>query len=171
MTICCQSAKRLAESWLTLLVGICKFMITEHRRMLIKAFTESQFDCCPLVWMCCNRNWSRINHLHERSLKIVYNDNVSLFEELLQGDQSVNIHHSNIRLIKIELYKTRKNISGHIINEWFEQRNIIYNLRSQTNFTIGPISTVNNCLKILTYIGPKTWKIILPDIRNSGNIG
>ena len=42
------------------------------------------------------------------------------------------------------MYKTRNNISNHIMNELFEQRNIIYNLRSQTDFTTGPISTVTN---------------------------
>ena len=47
-------------------------------RMLIKAFIEAQFGCCPLVWMCYNRscNNNRLNHLHERALRIVYNENV-----------------------------------------------------------------------------------------------
>ena len=56
------------------------------------------------------------------------------------------------------------------MNESFEQRNIIYNLRSQANFTTGPINTVNNDLKSLRYLGPKIWNIIPPDIRNSNKI-
>ena len=56
------------------------------------------------------------------------------------------------------------------MNELFEQRNILYNLRSQTDFTAGTISTVNNDLKSLRYLGPKSWNIIPPDIRNSRNI-
>ena len=82
--------------------------------------------------------------MHDRALRIVYNDNVSSFKDLLQRGQPVRIHHRNIRLLGTELYKTRNNISNHIMNELFEQRNIIYNLRSQTDFTIGPINTVNN---------------------------
>ena len=62
----------------------------------------------------------------------------------------------------MELYKTRNSISSHIMNELFEQRNIIYNLQSQTDFTTGPISTVNNGLKSLRYLEP--------DIRNSGKL-
>ena len=84
--------------------------------------------------------------------------------------RSFSIHHRNIRLLEIELYKTRKNISCHVMNELFEQRNIIYNLRSQTDFTTGPISTVNNDLKNIRYLGPKIWNNIPLDIRNSGNI-
>ena len=56
------------------------------------------------------------------------------------------------------------------MNELFEQRNIIYNLRSQIGFTTRPISIVNNGLKSLRYLGHKMWNIIPPDIRNSRNI-
>ena len=31
---------------------------------------------------------------------------------------------------------------------------MIYNLRSQTDFTTGPVSTVNSGLKSLRYVGP-----------------
>ena len=55
------------------------------------------------------------------------------------------------------------------MNELFEQRNILYNLRSQTDFTTEPISNVNNSLKSLRYLEPKIWNIMPPDTRNSGN--
>ena len=55
------------------------------------------------------------------------------------------------------------------MNELFEQLNIIYNLQLQTDFTRGPISTVNNGLKRLRYFVPNILNIIPPDIRNSGN--
>ena len=137
-------------------------MTTERRRMLMIAVIKLQFGYCPLEWMCCNRGCnSRINHLHERALRIVYNTNVSSFEYLLKRDQSVCIRHRNIPVLGIELYKTRNTISSNIMNELYEQRNILYNLRSQADFTTGPISTVNNSLKSLRYLGPKTWNITI----------
>ena len=41
------------------------------------------------------------------------------------------------------------------MNELFEQRNILCNLGSQADFTTEPISTVDNDLKSLRYLGPK----------------
>ena len=104
--------------------------MTIERRMLMKAFIEFQFGYCPIIWMCCNRSSNyRINHLHKRrTSSIVYNDNISLFEDLLLRGQSVSIHHRNIRLLGIELYKTRHNIFRQIMNELFEHQNIFYNL-------------------------------------------
>ena len=137
----------------------------------MNTFIESQFGYCSLLWMCCNRSCNnRINHLHERALRILYNDSVSLFEDLIQRDQLVRNIHRNICLLGMELYKTRNNISSHIMNELFEQRNIIYNLRSQIDFITGPISTLSNGLKSFRNLGPKILNIISPDIRDSRNI-
>ena len=33
-------------------------MTLDQRRTLIKAFNESQFGSCPLIWMFCGRNSS-----------------------------------------------------------------------------------------------------------------
>ena len=106
---------------LRVLVRNCKFMAIERRRMLMKAFIESQFGyCLILVWMCRNRSCdNRINHLHERALRIVCTDNVSSSEVLLPRDHSVSIHHRNIRLLGMELYKTRNNTSSYIMNKLF----------------------------------------------------
>ena len=35
--------------------------------------------------------------VHGKRMRIVYNDKQSTFEELLERDKSVTIHHSNIR--------------------------------------------------------------------------
>ena len=41
----------------------------------MNSFFNSQFNYCPLVWMFHSRSIkNRINRLHERVLRIVYND-------------------------------------------------------------------------------------------------
>ena len=63
----------------------------------MKSFIESQFGYCPLVWMFHSRSLNnRINHIHERALRIVYKDYYSSFEELLEKDKSFTIHERNI---------------------------------------------------------------------------
>ena len=54
---------------------------------------------------------NRINKIHERSLRLVYDDNFSNFEELLNKDDSVTIHERNIQVLAIELYKVVNKIS------------------------------------------------------------
>ena len=46
-----------------------------------------------------------INRLHERCLRIIYSDAQSSFEQFLNQDNSVSIHHTNIQALFIELFK------------------------------------------------------------------
>ena len=93
---------------------------------------------------------ARINHLQERVLRIVYNDNESTFVDLLKKDNSLSIHHKNIRLLGMQLHKVKNNLSNHLMSEIFNLRNIDYNLRSQTDLKQGPVNTVNYGLKSLS---------------------
>ena len=106
---------------------VCNILNQEPRRTLMKAFIESQFGYCPLIWIFCGRNLNnRINHLHERLLRIVYNDYESSFQELLELDNSVSIHHRNIRLLAIELFKVKYFLSNQIMSELFDLRNNLF---------------------------------------------
>ena len=80
----------------------------------MKVFLESQIAYCPLISMFCQRSSNiRINHLHERVFRIVYNDKETTYEDLLKKSNSVSIHHKNIRLLVIELYKVKNNLCTH----------------------------------------------------------
>ena len=47
---------------------------------------------------------NRINNIHEMALRIVYNDYISTFEELLLKDNIVTILMRNMSTVAIELY-------------------------------------------------------------------
>ena len=54
---------------------ISHYINTDQKRIIMKAFLQTQFGYCPLVWMFCSRtNNARINRIDERSLRIVYNN-------------------------------------------------------------------------------------------------
>ena len=62
--------------------------------------------------MCHSRtNNRRIDRLHERCLKIIYNDKRSSFKELLEKDSSVSIHERNVQILATEMYKVSNNFS------------------------------------------------------------
>ena len=53
----------------------------------------TQFNYCQLVCMCHNRTKNnKINRLHERCYRLIYNDKNSSFEQLLEIDSSVFVH-------------------------------------------------------------------------------
>ena len=81
---------------------VSKYMSTERLVVIMKAFIESQFNYCPLVWMFHSKKLqSRLDKLHERALRVAYKDDISSFEDLLKKDNTFNLHDRNlaIRLI------------------------------------------------------------------------
>ena len=85
-------------------------MSFQQTRLLMKSFVEAQFGYCPFVWMFHGTEINRkINHIHERSLRIAYRDYNSSFKDLLQKDNSVCIHHRNIQSLAIELFNSEYN--------------------------------------------------------------
>ena len=82
-----------------------------------------------------------LNHIHERSLRIVYKDNISSFEELLKKGKSFFIHHRNIQSLATELFKIKNNLSNRIMCDIFETRNLDCNLRSQIDFIRTHVNT------------------------------
>ena len=96
-TICKKAHKKLrAPSRIT------NYLELPKRRILMNAFFEAQFNYCPIIWMfhrrCLN---NKINRLHERCPRMIYNDKISNFEKLLNKDDSVSIHHNNIHALAI----------------------------------------------------------------------
>ena len=124
-----------------------------------------------LIWIFFGRNLNNwINHLHERSLRISYNDyESSSFQELLELDNSVSIHHRNIPLLANELFKVKNGLSNKIMSELFDLRIIECKLRSQTNFSFGAVYTTKYGLTTLRCFAPKIWNITPRDIINVNN--
>ena len=111
-------------------------MEQDKLRLIMKAFITSQFSYCPLVWMFHSRGLNkRINKIHEKSLRLVYNDNLSPFAELLAKDNSVTIHDRNLQVLATEIYKA-------IIKNIFDLKNISYNLRSGPTFRTNNINSI-----------------------------
>ena len=76
---------------------ISHYMDLNKRNNLMEAFITSQFSYCSLIWMSHNRNLNnKINQIHERALRLVYQNNLS-FSELLDLDNSVTVHQKNCK--------------------------------------------------------------------------
>ena len=109
-----------ATNKLHALTRISHCMNTDQKRIIMKTFIQSQFGYCPLVWMFCSRTINaRINRIHERSLRIVCNNYLSTFNELLTTDKSFTIHHRNVKTLAIEMYKFINDISPVIMKGIF----------------------------------------------------
>ena len=149
-----------ASQKLHALCRVSKYMTFKQRKTIMQSFIFSQFGYCPLVWLFHSRKLNtRINKIHERALRIVYQDRKSTFKELLEKDESFTVHERNIQTLGIELYKVASGFSPHIMK-------LVLPLKPKGNFVWEKVFQTFNVkttswgLETLAHIGPKIWSII-----------
>ena len=58
---------------------------------------------CLMLYVICDVICYKIKHLHDRCLRLAYCDKNSSYEELLEKDGSVSIHHRNLAILQYEV--------------------------------------------------------------------
>ena len=154
-SLCKKSSQKLHA-----LARISHYMDLNKRRNLMKAFITSQFSYCPLISMFHSRSLNnKINRIHERALRLVYQNNLS-FSELLDLDNSVTVHQKNLQVLVTEIYKVKNGIAPDIMNDIFELQNPSYNLRSSCNqFRRENVKTVHYGIQSVRYLSTKIWEL------------
>ena len=148
------------------LMRIAKYLTQDKLRLIMKTFIESQFNYCPLIWMCHSRGLNqRINKLHERALRVVYKNSKLTFEQLLEKDESFTIHERNLQKLAIEMYKVKHNLCPKLFQELFTPA-----IRGSNDWVIPKVRTVNKGVETIRYRGPKTWEIVPEEIKKSKSL-
>ena len=79
---------------------------------------------------CSRKSNSLVNNVHERALRIVHDDHISSYSELLKTKNERTIHQQNINVLMKEIYKFENDLSPPLIDDIFQARKINYDLRN-----------------------------------------
>ena len=80
--------------------------------------------------------------MHERALRMIYQDCTSSFDTLLEKDISFSVHDRNIQQLALEMYKVAKDLAPPAISTLFLQCSNNRHTRSQSDFSIPQVNTV-----------------------------
>ena len=122
--------------------------------------------------MCCNRslNYTKLR-LNETRLRIVHNNRKSSFDELLDKDESVSLHHHNIQKLGIQRVKVFTGENPQTVNEIFRIRNeASYELTQRSSFHIPSANTVFSGKEYIRFVGLKIRELIPNDIKCLQNL-
>ena len=126
-------------------------MTLVQRRLILNSFRTSHFSYCLTEWMFHSRKLNaRINHVHERALRIFYKDFKSSFQELLIKDNCLNIHHRILQKLATEIFKVKKKTREGCFHTPYEQIDI----------SGRGGSAPQRCFYVSSYLGPKLWNLV-----------
>ena len=163
VTSLCKKASQKLQA----LSRIAYFIETNNRRIIMKAFIESQFNYCPLIWMFHSRKLNnKINRIHERGLRVAYGDYSSTFEDLLKQDESFTIHEKNLQRLVTEMYKTKNNLAPTFMKNVFQDSCNDINLRCKPSFNTCNVRSVHYGTETIYFRGPQMWELVPDNIKN-----
>ena len=162
-----QSICKKASQTLHALSRISNYMDDRKVKQTMNVFILSQFSYCPLIWMFCDREMNnRINRIHEKSLRLAYDEYDSSCRTLLEKDNSTSIHDKNLQLLLTKIYKTLHNHNPSFMFQIFPERNTCYNLRNISRISLS--KPKSNCYGIesKTFMGSKLWQSLQMTLKH-----
>ena len=118
---------RNAQKKLHALRRIRKHLSLGKAKTLGNAFTDSQFNYAPLIWMFCRKGlYLKMQKIHHKTLKVIYQSNKT-YEETLELNETVSIHQQQLRFLVAEVYKSTSFLNPKFISSFFTHKEVPYN--------------------------------------------
>ena len=97
---------------------------------------------------CRKKQYLKIQKIHHKALKVVYNSNKN-YDELLRNNNEVSIYQSHLRALIGEVFKSLNNLNPEFMWLYSVFKNITYNIRKgpllrlpaakSTSYEINPV--------------------------------
>ena len=161
-----------ANSKLYSIIRFKSFLNFNQKKVLLSSFVHSHFRYSPLVWMFQSRKInSKIDKVHKKALRLLYDDDESTFEELLKRDEGFTVHETNIQKLMLEMFKAKNKIEPNLLQGIFEENEYKGpTLRSSKSFKKPNVRTVRFGERSLQNLGTKLWDQIPKEKQNLTNL-
>ena len=124
--MCCTKAARQLNA----LARISKYFDFKSKTIIYNSFILSNFNYCPLAWHFCGKtNNQMLDKLQKRSLRILYCDYSSRFQDLLGNTSTESILTTRIKCIVSEAFKSLYKSNAPCLHDMFKINNAPLPLR------------------------------------------
>ena len=106
-----------------------------------------------------------INCIHERSLRVVYRDYNSSFDELLEKDNSYKIHDRNLEKQVTGIFKVKMNLGPEIMKEVFEIVEGPHALRNKRKLKSKKIHSVRYGIEPASFVCTRVWSSLPSNLK------
>ena len=92
---------------------------------------------------------------------------MSTFQELLNKDNSISIHHRNLQVLATEMFTIHRGLSPEILRQTFVPKTSWYNLRRNDYFEKSKVHSVYYGTESLSFLDPKKWDLVPVELKHS----
>ena len=123
------------------------------------------------VSSCFNQNFF-IFHCAKNTGSIVFQGKVFiLFNCTLQNAPMILlIHVRNLQLLMTEIFETKSHLNSSFMEDFFQERNMNYNLRHGNDAQIPKVRTTSFEVVTIAYLGSGLWQLLPQEIKQSNTL-
>ena len=88
-------------------------------------------------------------------------------QEFLERDNSLSVHHGNLKKLAMEIYKVLYDFSPPILNDVFVPTSRSYNFHRNDALQRRRVNAVRQDAESISILGPKIWDLVPSDIKLS----
>ena len=94
---------RKAGQKISALAKLKNYLTSDQRNLLLNSVMKSQFTYCPLIWMFTSRYLNNaLNNIHERALRLLYNDHEKSFNSILTENSLKTILQKTLNFLQLK---------------------------------------------------------------------
>ena len=103
---------------------ISPYLQQNQLKLLFNSFILSTFNYAPIIWMFCSKSsCKKVDSIHKRALRTVYQDFTKSYEELLQVSGYKGIHEVHISFLLCKVYKTVNGLNPSFMQSSYKKAN------------------------------------------------
>lgn len=126
----------------------------------------SNFNFCPLIWHFCSKaNIDKLEKVHFRALKFIYQDFNSTYEALLERAGTCTLHLSRLRNLATETFKIVYGMSPTYLNDLVSLKATSYNFRYTNLLEVPRSTTVRFGQNSFHFQAAKLWNSLPEEAR------
>ena len=158
---------RKASYKLHALQRIRRYLSVDKAKLLANAFTDSQFNYAPLIWMFAGKTLiNKICKIHHRTLQVVYDDFNKSYDELLELNNDLSFYQRHLCYLAIEVFKSIMYLNPQFMWSYFEEKPMPYNLRDGSKLVLPKTKSLPFGIDSLQSRGGFLWNNLPVPLRN-----
>ena len=124
-----------------------------------------------MIWhFCCKENQITLEKIQKRALRIVLNDYISNYTDLLQNVNLPALYIARLRVMVLEIYKMTHGMTPTFLENIIMMKDTSYELRDQSKAVQPKVRNKQYCSNSFRYEGARLWNKLPSNIKYANGI-
>ena len=112
----------------------------------------------------------KVNKIHRRTLRVVYDDYNSTYEELLASHNDISIHQKHLKHLAIEVYKSLTKLNPEFMWPFFKNKSIHFSLINGNICILPPARSSNYGINSVQFRESLLWNNLPKSVKESVSV-